>query len=161
MSYIDDNLKRLEIILPTAPKPVAAYVPSIQAENLIYISGQLPSRDGKVIFTGPVPRALDVLSATQAARLATINALAVLKDAVSGDWSRVVRMVRLGVFVQSESGFAQQPQVANGASDLLLAVFGEAGRHARAAVGAAALPLNAAVEVELIVQIHSGNGEGI
>ncbi len=158
MSFVEENLKRMEITLPPAPKPVAAYVPFIQADNLIYVSGQLPSRDGKVIFTGSVPHVVDVLSAREAARLATINALAVLKDAVDGDWSRVVRMVRLGVFVQSNAGFDQQPQIANGASDLLLAVFGNAGRHARAAVGAAALPLNAVVEVELIAQIRAGNG---
>jgi enamine deaminase RidA (YjgF/YER057c/UK114 family) len=154
MPFVDDNLKRLEIILPAAPKPVAAYVPYVHANGLVFISGQLPSRDGKVIFTGSVPGAISVLTAKDAARLATINALAVLRDAANEDWNRVIRMVRLGVFVQSDPGFDQQPQIANGASDLLLAVFGDAGRHARAAVGASALPLNAAVEVELIAQLR-------
>lgn len=154
MSPIDENLKSLEIILPSAPKPVAAYVPFVEAGGFVYISGQLPSRGGIVVYAGSVPGAIDIPTAKQAARLATINALAVLRDAVNADWSRVLRIVRLGVFVQSDPGFDQQPQIANGASDLLLQIFAEAGRHARAAVGASALPLNAAVEVELIVQIR-------
>lgn len=153
MSIIDDNLKRLDIVLPAAPRPVAAYVPFVEAGGLVYISGQLPSRDGKVIFTGSVPAAIDIQTAGKAARLAAVNALAVLRDAVSGDWNRLIRIVRVGVFVQSDPGFDQQSLIANGASDLLLDVFGDAGRHARAAVGASALPLNAAVEVELIAQV--------
>ncbi|MGC9259627.1 MAG: RidA family protein [Phycisphaerae bacterium] len=156
MSLIDDAMKRLEIILPAAPKPVAAYVPYVEVGGLVYVSGQLPSRDGKVVCVGSVPTAQDVPIARDAARLATINALAVLRDAVHGDWNRVMRIVRLAVFVQSDPGFAQQPQIANGASDLLLAVFGDSGRHARTAVGAAALPLNATVEVELIAQVRPG-----
>jgi len=156
MSIIDENLKHLDIILPPAPKPVAAYVPFVEAGGFVYISGQLPSRDGKVVYTGSAPAAIDIPTAKQAARLATINALAVLRDAVNADWNRVLQIVRLGVFVQSDPGFDQQPQIANGASDLLLAIFADAGRHARAAVGASALPLNAAVEVELIVHIRPG-----
>ncbi len=154
MSLIDDNLSRLNIILPAAPKPVAAYVPYVEVGGLVYISGQLPSRDGKIIFSGSVPGSMDVQNAREAAHLAAINALAVLREAVGGNWNRVRKIVRLGVFVQSDPGFDQQSQVANGASDLMLAVFGDLGRHARAAVGAAALPLNATVEVELIAQIQ-------
>ena len=155
MSVIEENLKQLGIVLPAAPKPVAAYVPCVEAGGLVYVSGQLPSRDGNVVYCGSVPAAMDISTAREAARLATLNALAVVRDAVNADWSRIIRIVRLGVFVQSDPGFDQQPQVANGASDLLLSIFGEAGRHARAAVGAAALPLNAVVEVELLVQIKS------
>lgn len=154
MSIIDENLKRQGIVLPTAPKPVAAYVPFVQAGGFVYISGQLPSQDGKVIHVGAVPGTTDIPSAKLAARLATINALAALREAVHADWNRVLQIVRIGVFVQSDPGFDQQPQIANGASDLLLAVFGDAGRHARAAVGASALPLNATVEVELIAHIR-------
>ncbi len=156
MSWIDDNLKRLEIVLPTAPRPVAVYVPYVEVGGLVYISGQLPSRDGKVIYVGSVPEVQDVQCARDAARLATLNAMAILRDAVQGDWERIIRIVRLGVFVQSDPGFEQQPQIANGASELLVAVFGDIGRHARAAVGAAALPLNATVEVELIAHIRPG-----
>ncbi len=155
MSVVDENLKQLGIVLPSAPKPVAAYIPYVEAGGLIYVSGQLPSRDGKVLYSGSVPKAMDLATAREAARLATINALAVVREAVHADWNRVIRMVRLGVFVQSDPGFDQQPQIANGASDLLVSIFGDTGRHARAAVGAAALPLNAVVEVELIVQIRS------
>jgi enamine deaminase RidA (YjgF/YER057c/UK114 family) len=100
-----------------------------------------------------VPTAVSVDAARAAARLATLNALAVLADACGGDLDRVTRIVRVGVFVQSADGFAQQPQVANGASDLLVEVFGDLGRHARAAVGTNALPLNATVEVELLAEV--------
>jgi len=153
MSAIDDALARLGITLPPAPKPVAAYVPFVQAGDLVFISGQLPSRSGQLVFTGKVPTALPPDQAKEAARLATINALSVLRDACGGNLERVARIVRLGVFVQSHDTFDQQPAVANGASELLVAVFGEAGKHARAAVGVNTLPLNAAVEVELLAQL--------
>jgi enamine deaminase RidA (YjgF/YER057c/UK114 family) len=117
------------------------------------ISGQLPSREGKVVFAGKVPSALALEQAVEAARLATLNALAVLRDACGGDLDRVVRIVRLGVFVQSDDTFGRQPAVANGASDLLVSIFGEAGRHARAAVGVNTLPLNAGVEVEMMAEV--------
>jgi enamine deaminase RidA (YjgF/YER057c/UK114 family) len=151
---VRDTLARLGITLPPAPKPVASYVPFVRTGNLIFISGQLPSKEGKVIHVGLVPTAVSVEQATEAARLAVLNAVAVLSDACTGDLDRVVRIVRIGVFVQSAAGFAQQSQVANGASDLLVEIFGEAGRHARAAVGTNALPLDAAVEVELIAEVR-------
>jgi enamine deaminase RidA (YjgF/YER057c/UK114 family) len=148
---------RLNLTLPPAPKPVAAYVPFVRTGNLVFISGQLPSRDGKVLYTGPVPSACSPEDAKQAAQLATLNALAVLKDACGGDigggLDNVARIVRLGVFVQSDNAFPSQPAIANGASDLLLALFGDAGKHARAAVGTNALPLNATVEVELLAEL--------
>lgn len=154
MPTIDQALEKLGITLPPAPKPVASYVPFVKTGNLIFISGQLPSREGKVVYAGAVPTAHSIEQAAEAARLCAINALAVLKDACHGDLDRVVRIVRLGVFVQSAEGFDMQPRVANGASDLMLALFGEAGRHARAAVGTNTLPLNAAVEVELLAEVR-------
>ncbi len=149
MRDFDAAVEKLGIILPPAPRPVAAYVPFVRYAELVVISGQLPSRDGKVVYTGRAPDAVSAPDAQAAARLAAINALAVLKDACGGTLNAVQRILRLGVFVQSADGFDQQPAVANGASTLMEEIFGEAGRHARAAVGVNALPLHATVEVEL------------
>lgn len=152
---ISETLGQLGITLPGVAKPVAAYVPWVQAGDLVFVSGQLPSREGKVVATGAVPAQVSPEDAKSAARLAAINALAALADACGGDLDKVVRIVRVGVFVQSADGFAGQPAVANGASELFQAVFGDAGRHARAAVGTNALPLNATVEVELVAQVRA------
>lgn len=153
-SRIELRLRELGIVLPEPPKPVASYLPCIVSEDLVVISGQLPSLDGKVKYCGKVPREVSPDDGRAAARLAAINGLAVLKTAaLENNWSRLVKILRVGVFVQSENDFYGQPQVANGASDLLAEIFGDAGRHARAAVGVNALPMNAAVEVELMVRI--------
>jgi enamine deaminase RidA (YjgF/YER057c/UK114 family) len=156
MGPFDNAVERLGITLPAAPKPVASYVPFVRTGKLVYISGQLPSKDGKVQATGLVGGAggLSVEQGAEAAKLCAINALAVLKDACNGDLDQVARVIRIGVWVQSANGFDQQSKVANGASDLLVAIFGDAGKHARAAVGTNALPLNAAVEVELLVELR-------
>ncbi len=153
MTTPKERLNDLDLTLPEAPKPVAAYVPSVRTGNLLYISGQVPFRDGQLLATGPVPSAVSIEQAQDAARQCVLNALAVLNDAVEGDLDRVRRIVRLGVFVASDPGFTDQPKVANGASELLQDIFGELGRHARAAVGSVALPLGATVEVEMIVEI--------
>jgi enamine deaminase RidA (YjgF/YER057c/UK114 family) len=157
MGNIESALAKLGIVLPPAPKPVASYVPAARSGNLIFVSGQLPSREGKVVFAGAVPGAVTIEQGAEAAKLCAINALAVLKDACKGDLDQVARIVRIGVFVQSADGFDGQPKVANGASDFLVSVFGEAGKHARAAVGVNALPLNAAVEVELVAELRAGH----
>jgi enamine deaminase RidA (YjgF/YER057c/UK114 family) len=155
MGPFDNAVERLGIILPPAPKPVASYIPFTRVGSLVYISGQLPSKEGKVQLAGPVGNGgHSIEEAAEAAKLCAINLLAVLKDACEGDLDRVVRIVRIGVWVQSVDGFDQQAKVANGASDLLVAIFGNAGKHARAAVGSNALPLNAAVEVEMLAEIR-------
>ena len=154
MNSVQQRLADAGVILPAAPRPVAAYVPSVQAGDLVFVSGQLPLRDGVLTATGPVPSEVTVEAASAAARQCVINALAVLADALDGDLDQVRRIVRLGVFVASDTGFKGQPTVANGASELLLDVFGEAGRHARAAVGSVGLPLGATVEVELVAQVN-------
>lgn len=146
------RLAALGLSLPAAPKPVAAYVPFSRVGNLVFVSGQLPMKDGAMIAKGAVPGQVTVEMATAAARQAALNGLAVLADAAGG-LDRVRRIVRVGVFVCSEAGFTEQPKVANGASELLQQVFGEAGRHARAAVGNVALPLGACVEVELLAEV--------
>ncbi|MBM4112198.1 MAG: RidA family protein [Phycisphaerae bacterium] len=138
--------------LPSPPRPVAAYVPSVATGSLLFISGQIPMVDGQVACRGRVPGAVTVDQARGAARQCVLNGLAVASGALGGDLSRVRRVVRLGVFVQCDDGFTDQPLVANGASELLRELFGDRGTHARAAVGVNALPLDATVEVEMILE---------
>jgi enamine deaminase RidA (YjgF/YER057c/UK114 family) len=154
MPAIADRLRELDITLPEAPKPVAAYIPAVRTGNLIIVAGQIPMRDGKLIATGSVPSAISLEQARQAARQCALNGLAIVADMLDGDLDRVRRIVRLGVFVASDPGFADQPKVGNGASEVLHEIFGESGRHARSAIGCIALPLNAAVEVEMMVEVE-------
>ncbi len=153
MSSIAQRISDLGLTLPDAPKPVAAYVPAVKTGNLIFISGQLPFENGQLLATGPVSSAVSIEKAQKAARQCVLNSLAVLADAVGGDLDCVKQIVRLGVFVASDPSFTDQPKVANGASELLQDIFGDAGRHARAAVGSITLPLGASVEIEMIVQV--------
>jgi enamine deaminase RidA (YjgF/YER057c/UK114 family) len=155
MPTISSTLQQLGISLPPVAKPVASYLPFVRTGNLVFVSGQLPSREGKLLFTGSVPQMVSPEDAKEAAKVAIVNAIAALNEACAGDLERVVRIVRIGVFVQSADDFHAQPAVANGASDLLVSIFGEKGRHARAAVGVNTLPLNATVEIELLAEISS------
>lgn len=148
---IDRALQELGLSLPTAAAPVATYVPAVEAGGLLHVSGQLPFRDGKVV-TGRLGDDLDVAAGKDAAQLCALMVVAQVKAAL-GDLSRVARIVKLGVFVNSAAGFGDQPEVANGASDLMVALFGDAGKHARAAVGVAALPRGAAVEIDAIIAV--------
>jgi enamine deaminase RidA (YjgF/YER057c/UK114 family) len=150
---LEQKLAALHLELPSPPKPVAAYIPCVRTGNLVIVSGQLPMAAGKLLATGKVPSAVDETQATECARQCVLNGLAILKAELGGDWSRLVRVVRVGAFVQSDDGFGGQPQVANGASDLLVQLLGEAGKHARAAVGTNALPLNAPVEIEFTFEV--------
>lgn len=147
------RLSELGITLPEPPAAVAAYVPFVRTGDLVFISGQLPFRDGGLPRTGNVGADISVEEAVEEARFCAINVLA-QANAAAGSLDNIVRIVKLGVFVASAPGFYAQPQVGNGASDLFLAVFADAGRHARAAVGVAALPLNAPVEVDAIIEIR-------
>ncbi len=151
MSY-EAKLQQLGIELPAPPKPVATYIPAVQAGELLFLSGVIPLRDGKLAVEGKLGKDLTIEQGYEAARIALLNALAVIHQEL-GTLDRVRRIVRLVGHVASAAGFVQQPAVINGASDLLVRVFEEAGRHARVAVGAAELPLNAPVELELIVHI--------
>ena len=144
----DDNLNRLGITLPDAPAPAANYVPYVVAENMVYVSGQLPLVDGKLSVTGHVGKNVSTEEAAGQARLCAINLLAQLKAACGGDLSRVKQVVKLGGFVACTDDFTDQPEVINGASDLMVDVFGDAGRHARFAVGSNTLPRGTCVEVE-------------
>jgi enamine deaminase RidA (YjgF/YER057c/UK114 family) len=153
MSQIAARLQELGITLPEAVKPVASYVPYVISHKLVFISGQLPMRDGKPVLTGAVGGTVTVAAAKEAARLCGLHLLAQLQAACDGDLDRVRRCVRLGGFVQSIDGFDQQPAIINGASDLMLEVFKENGKHARTSLSVNALPLNASVEVEAIFEI--------
>lgn len=149
----ENRLKELGIELPGPAKPVANYVGWAQTGNLVFTAGQLPYENGKLTLTGV--HGLDVTkeAGKVAARQAAINVIAQIKEACGHDLSRVARIVKLTGFVASAPGFGDQPFVVNGASDLMVEVFGDAGRHARSAVGVSSLPLNACVEVEAIVEI--------
>ena len=151
---ISESLQRLGVTLPQAPRPVGSYVPACQAGNLVFVSGVLPFQEGKILQPGKVGRELSVEQGAANARIAIINALAILQQEL-GDLSRIKRIVRLTGHVASAEGFVEQPAVINGASDFLVEVFGEIGRHARLALGAFELPLHAPIELELIVQVAS------
>lgn len=148
---IDRKLSELGLVLPAAAPPVASYVPAVESGGLLHISGQLPFKDGQLI-QGRLGDGVDLAAGAEAAQACALMLVAQIKAALGG-LHRVERIVKLGVFVNSTSDFTDQPKVANGASDLMVALFGEAGRHARSAVGVASLPLGAAVEVDAIVQI--------
>lgn len=145
------RLAELGIELPEPPKPVASYVPYVISGKLIFVSGQVPMTADGLQYRGVVGGDFDIEEGQQAARLCAINIIAQVADALDGDLDRVTRIVRLGGFVRCAADFGQQPQVVNGASDLMLDVFGDAGRHARAAVGVNALPAGVAVEVDAVV----------
>ena len=149
----EDNLAHLGITLPDAPSPAANYVPYAITGNLVFISGQLPLVNGALQMTGHVGKDITVEQAAGQAQLCAINLIAQLKSACDGDLSRVKRVVKLGGFVACTSEFSDQPEVMNGASDLMVEVFGDAGRHARFAVGTNALPRGTVVEVEGLFEI--------
>ena len=147
------RLAELGISLPTPPAPVASYVPYTFSGNQVFISGQIPLKDGKPQYIGKVGHDISLEDAQAAANLCAVNILAQLSAACDGNLDRVVRCLKLGVFVNAVPDFGQQPEVANGASDLMVAVFGDAGKHARAAVGVGSLPRGVAVEVDAVFEI--------
>ncbi len=151
---IEDRLTELGITLPEPTAPVANYVPFVVTGNLVSISGQVPMKDGAILLTGKVGAEVSLEEATAAARVCAIQIIAQLKEACGGDVGRVTRIVKLGGFVNCVEGFGDQPEVINGASDLMVEVFGDIGRHSRAAVGVNALPRNVPVEVDALAEIR-------
>jgi enamine deaminase RidA (YjgF/YER057c/UK114 family) len=149
----EDALTQLGITLPMPPKPVATYIPAVQAGDLLFLSGMIPLRDGRLLMVGKLGKDLTVEQGYEAAKVAMLNALSVIKQEL-GTLDQVKQVVRMVGHVASAEGFVQHPAVINGASDLLVKIFGEAGRHARVALGAAELPLNAPIEIEMIVQVR-------
>jgi len=153
MGKVESKLNELKLSLPVAPKPVAAYIPAKQTGNLVFTAGQLPVVNGELISKGLLGQNVEIDEANKAARICTLNALAAIKGVI-GDLDRIKQIVRVVGYVASVPTFTQQPAVVNGASELLLEIFGENGKHARSAVGMAVLPLNASVEIELTVEIE-------
>jgi len=154
MSRIEEKLQELGITIPEAAAPVANYVGWVRSGNLVITAGQIPLQDGEVRFTGKVGADISIEDAARAAQLCAINCIAQARAALDGDLDRVRRVVKLTGFVNAATDFADHPRVINGASDFMVAVFGDAGRHARSAVGAGSLPLNVAVEVEAIFEVE-------
>jgi enamine deaminase RidA (YjgF/YER057c/UK114 family) len=150
---IADRLKELGITLPQSARPVANYLPAVQANGFLFLAGQVPLRDGQLVVKGKVGGEVSLEEAQEAARVAVLNALAAARDALDGDLDRVVRVVRAVVYINAVPDFTQHGQVGNGASDLLISILGENGRHARSSIGMGSLPLGAPVEVELTLQV--------
>jgi len=153
MSLAEQRLKELGLDLPPVQAPVANYVRAVRTGNLVYLAGHLPVENGQIAYRGKLGHDMDVETGYRAARVVMLNCLASLKDAI-GDLDRVKRVVKLLGMVNSAPDFTGQPQVMNGASDLLVAVFGDRGRHARSAVGMAGLPSGVSVEIEMIVEVE-------
>ena len=153
MSAVESKLAELGHALPEVASPIAAYVPAVRTGNLVYTSGQLPVVDGKLIATGKVGAEVDVDVAKALAERCALNGLAAIKQVI-GDLDNIVRVVKVVGFVAADPSFTNMSAVVNGASDLLGACFGDAGKHARSSVGMAVLPLDAPVEIELIVEVH-------
>lgn len=150
---IDARLKELDIILPAPPAPVASYVPYVTSGKLVFISGQVTLAPDGLKYVGVVGNGLSMEQGQEAARLCAINVIAQAKAACGGDLDRIARVLKVTVFVNAVREFTQHPEVANGASDVFVAVFGEAGRHARAAVGSGSLPRGVACEVEAVFEL--------
>jgi enamine deaminase RidA (YjgF/YER057c/UK114 family) len=152
MGRVEDRIISLGLVLPEVPAPLAAYIPAKKTGQVIFTAGQLPLLKGELICKGLLGQDVDVEQAYQAARICTLNALAAIKGVVK-DLDQIVQVVRVVGYVASISTFTQQPAIVNGASELLLEIFGEVGKHARSAVGVASLPLNASVEIEITVEV--------
>jgi enamine deaminase RidA (YjgF/YER057c/UK114 family) len=153
MVAVEEKLSSLGLSLPQPASPVANYVPAVRTGNLVYTSGQIPTEDGVLAYTGTVGLDLDEDQAYAASRIACLNALAAIKAEI-GELDNVTRIVHVAGYVTSEDGFTDQPTVVNGASDLLVDIFGEAGRHSRIAVGVSQLPLDAPVEIAIIAEVR-------
>lgn len=152
---IEARLAELGLFVPAAPVPAANYIPWVRTGNLVYIAGQVPMKNGEFLWVGKVGEDFDVDEAKAAARYVGLNVLSQLKTALDGDLDRVVRTVKLNGFVNCTTDFVHQPHVINGASELMIEIFGDAGRHARSAVGVAQLPFGVAVEIDGVFEVRS------
>lgn len=149
---IDEKLASLGIVLPNPPKPAGSYVPVVITGKLVFVSGQIPIKDGKVVYLGKVTKDISIEEAQKAAKLCIINALAQIKNEL-GSLDKISKIVRVSGFVNSSPEFTEQPKVINGASDLLFEIFGSKGQHSRIAIGVASLPLNSCVEIDVIAEM--------
>jgi|TARA_B100000959_G_scaffold202664_1_gene212120 enamine deaminase RidA (YjgF/YER057c/UK114 family) len=153
MHLFDENIKNLGLNIPDLPKALANYVPYKIIGKTIYISGQAPVQNGELIYKGKVGSDISIEDGIQAAKLCVINIISALKTGIEGDWDKLDSFVKLTGFVNCQDNFTDQPKIINGASDMLVEIFGDQGRHARVAVGSNALPLGIAVEIDAIVQL--------
>jgi enamine deaminase RidA (YjgF/YER057c/UK114 family) len=151
---IEDKLKELSIEIPTPPSPAGSYIPVVTTGNLAFVSGQIPMKEGKVVFEGKVPEIQSLDSARNAAKICIINGLAQLK-ANLGSLDKITKFVRISGFVNSSPDFTEQPKVINAASDLLVEIFGDMAKHSRIAVGVSSLPLNSTVEIDMVVEVSN------
>ena len=151
---IEDRLRELSIELPTPPSPAGSYIPVVTTGNLAFVSGQIPMKEGKVVFEGKVPEQQSLESARDAAKICIVNGLAQLK-ANLGSLDKITKFVRISGFVNSSPNFTEQPKVINAASDLLVEIFGDMAKHSRIAVGVASLPLNSTVEIDMVVEFST------
>jgi len=151
---IEDKLNELSIKIPVPPSPAGSYIPVVISNNLAFVSGQIPMKDGKVVFEGKVPDTQSLDSAREAAKICIINGLAQLK-ANLGSLDKITKFVRISGFVNSNPDFTEHPKVINAASDLLVEIFGDMAKHSRIAVGVAGLPLNSTVEIDMIVEFSN------
>ena len=149
---IEEKIKELGYTVPEAPKPLAAYIPAIKVDNLVFTAGQLPMVHGRLIAEGKLGTDVSNELGTKAAEICALNCLSVIKSEI-GDLEKIAQIVKVTVFVNSADGFTAQPQIANGASEFLVNIFGDAGKHVRSAVGVNELPINAPVEIEMIVKV--------
>ena len=153
MHIFEENIKKLDLKIPDLPSPLANYVPYKVSDNTVYVSGQGPVIDGKIIYSGKVGNEIYQEEGVKAAELCCINIIAALKSSINGDWNRLDSFLKLGGFVNCDNNFTDQPKIINGASDLLVNIFGDKGRHSRFAVGSNSLPLNISVEIDAIIKI--------
>ena len=153
MHIFEENIKKLDLKIPDLPSPLANYVPYKVSDNTVYVSGQGPVIDGRIIYSGKVGNEISQEEGVKAAELCCINIIAALKSSINGDWNRLDTFLKLGGFVNCDNDFSDQPKIINGASDLLVNIFGDKGRHSRFAVGSNALPLNISVEIDAIIKI--------
>jgi enamine deaminase RidA (YjgF/YER057c/UK114 family) len=151
---IEDKLRELSIDLPTPPSPAGSYIPVVTTGNLAFVSGQIPMKEGKVVFEGKVPNEQSLDAARDAAKICIINGLAQLK-ANLGSLDKITKFIRISGFVNSNPEFTEQPKVINAASDLLVEIFGDMAKHSRIAVGVASLPLNSTVEIDMVVEFSN------
>ena len=153
MHSFETNIKQLGIIIPDMPAPLANYVPYKVSDNIVFVSGQGPVSDGNLVYKGKVGEDISIDDGIKAAELCCINIIAALKKSINGDWNRLDSFLKLGGFVNCNNNFYDQPKIINGASDLLVKIFGDQGRHSRFAVGSNALPMNISVEIDAIIKI--------
>ena len=153
MHVFEENIKQLGIEIPDMPAALANYVPYKISDSIVYVSGQAPVMNGELIYKGKIGNDISIDDGIKAAELCCINIISILKESINGDWDRLDNFLKLGGFVNCNSDFFDQPQIINGASDLLVNIFGEQGKHSRFAVGSNSLPMNISVEIDAIIKI--------